>query len=145
MKKEYISNHQAASLLPPWALPHEDLRNAFFNLSLAHNSRFITAYRFQNAVYEFNRLPFELSFYPFFTQCLTAFLVDFLCPLLQFMWGHIDILIIADQRILLQFVQPLLRIFLGSGVFANWRKSVWHPQTYTSTSFLGTLWDLGVS
>jgi hypothetical protein len=118
-----------------------DLRNAFFNIPLAPCSRFITAFQFRSDKYVFNRLPFGLSLSPFFMQRFISLLVDMLRPLVSFVWGHIDnVLIVVEPHVLRNVVQPLLRIFFASKVLVNWNKTLWHPTS--SLPFLGAIWDL---
>jgi hypothetical protein len=45
-----------------------DLKNAFYNIAIAPQSRFVTTFYYRNKYYRFKYLPFGLSIAPFFTQ-----------------------------------------------------------------------------
>jgi hypothetical protein len=62
-------------------------------------SRFVTAFQFQGRKLVFNRIPFGLSLSPYFMQRFISLLVRLLRPLVDFVWGHIDdVLIVAEAQ-----------------------------------------------
>ncbi|RNA03287.1 Transposon Ty3-I Gag-Pol poly [Brachionus plicatilis] len=122
-----------------------DFKQAFFNIDLHPNLKFVTTFGYGGKFYQFNRLPFGFSLAPYFQQTLLNAVLTFIRKYTRFTYGHLDDLLIAHRdRAKLLVLVNVLRVKLKlAGWVLNTKKSVLN--TVQKLTFLGAEWaGLGI-
>jgi hypothetical protein len=116
-----------------------DLKNAFYNIALAEQSRYITTFYYKK-YYRFKYLPFGLSIAPFFMQLVTNYISKYFNENGCFSWVHLDDLIAIsdDKPLLIAVLRTVLEKLKKSKILINTSKSSLIPSK--QIEFLGALW-----
>jgi len=116
-----------------------DLKNAFYNIAIAEQSRYITTFYYKK-YYRFKYLPFGLSIAPFFMQLVTNYISKYFTQHGCFSWVHLDDLIAIsdDEPLLIAVLRTVLGKLKKSNILINTSKSSLVPSK--QIEFLGALW-----
>lgn len=117
-----------------------DFSQAFCNLDIHPNSKYVTTTKVGNIYYCFNYLPFGLSIAPFVCQQLLNRITIEIRKHTKHVWGHIDDVKIAhkDPKHLRCIVTMLLAKLTKAGWVINPKKTILEPQS--TINFLGAIW-----
>ena len=73
------------------------MSQAFFNLNIQKDSRYVTTFVNNNNYYRFKVLPFGLSVVPYFAQRFLNLILKDIRKSIKWSWGHIDDILIAHE------------------------------------------------
>ena len=117
-----------------------DIAQAFFNLNIHQDSKFVTAFESNGKFYQFNCLPFGISNAPYNCQLMVNQVTKYIkktCPLV---WAHLDDILIAHQDpvTLHTTTSKTIEMLTQAGWLPNKEKTMPIPQR--SVKFLGAIW-----
>lgn len=118
-----------------------DFSQAFFNINLYKDSRYITTFKYNSKYHFFNYLPFGLLLAPFVMQTLLNQIMKFLRNYTSLAWGHIDDVVTAHKNpeVLKTMLQAFLPKLKSIGWRLNMENSVLGP--LSQIVFLGAIWS----
>ncbi|CAF0892387.1 unnamed protein product [Brachionus calyciflorus] len=117
-----------------------DIKQAFFNININRNSRYILTIKVNGKYYRFLVLPFGIGIAPFVCQHMLNAILRYIRKFTPFTWGHIDDIIIGhyDTDFLTSIINDVIRKLTKVGWMYNQVKSVIVPTT--NLKFLGCFW-----
>ncbi|CAF1080166.1 unnamed protein product [Brachionus calyciflorus] len=114
-----------------------DIMQAFFNININKNSRYILTIKVNGKYYRFLVLPFGIGIAPFVCQQMLNAILRYIRKFTPFTWGHIDDIIIGhyDIDFLTSIINDVIKKLTKVGWMYNQAKSVITPTT--NLKFLG--------
>ena len=117
-----------------------DLTNAFYHVKVKEEAKHVTVFKWKGRYYRFNRLPMGMRASPFYMQMFLNQIVKVLRPLAEFVWGHMDDVLIIGDLVQLREVKTVLCKLEQLGIEISSRKSSLAPRK--TVVYCGAKWDL---